>query len=115
MPANALAWALGMMIVIFAGLESATSGGFGPETVLILAVTLACAGAVVGAVYGLALVWLLRSSRAKTSMPPQDRVRRVQARKHPLALFFAPVSAKSYRGLWSLAAARITHRQIVLG
>ena len=48
MPANALAWALGMMIVIFAGLEPATSGGFGPEIVLILAVTLACAGMVVG-------------------------------------------------------------------
>jgi len=102
------------MIVIFAGPEPATSGGFGPEIVLILAVTLACAGAVVGAVYGLALVWLLRSSRARTSMPAQDRVRRA-GQKAPLALFFAPVSAKSYRKLWSLAAARITHRQIVWG
>ena len=64
MLANALAWAVGM-VVIFAGIDPATSGGFGPGTVAILAATLFCAGAAVGAIHGLALVWLLRqSSRA---------------------------------------------------
>jgi hypothetical protein len=61
MPANALAWAVGM-VVIFAGVDPATSGGFGPRTVAILAVTLFCAGAAVGAMHGLALVWLLRTT-----------------------------------------------------
>jgi hypothetical protein len=62
MPANALAWACGM-VVIFAGIDPAISGGFGLLSVAILAITLACAGAVVGAIHGLALVWLLRSSK----------------------------------------------------
>jgi len=62
MPANALAWAFGM-VVIFAGIDAATSGGFAPSTVVILALTLTYAGAVVGAIHGLALVWLLRSPR----------------------------------------------------
>ena len=61
-PANALAWAFGM-VVIFAGVDLAASGGFGPGTVPILAVTLACAGAMVGAIHGLALVWLPRPRR----------------------------------------------------
>ncbi len=60
MPANAMAWAFGM-VVIFAGIDSAIGGGFGLLSVVILALTLACAGAVVGAIHGLALVWLLRS------------------------------------------------------
>lgn len=64
-PANALAWAFGML-VIFAGVDLAVSSGSGPMTVVILAVTLACAGAVVGAVHGLALVWLLRSRRTES-------------------------------------------------
>jgi hypothetical protein len=59
-PANAFAWAFGM-VVIFAGIDPAISGGFGFLTVAILALTLVCAGAVVGAIHGLALVWLLRS------------------------------------------------------
>jgi NhaP-type Na+/H+ or K+/H+ antiporter len=62
MPANALAWAFGMT-VIFAGVDRATGGGFGPGAALILALTLTCAGAVVGAIHGLALVWLLRPAR----------------------------------------------------
>jgi hypothetical protein len=61
MPANALAWAFGM-VVIFAGIDPAISGGFGLLSVAIRGLTLACAGAVVGAIHGLALVWLLRSS-----------------------------------------------------
>ena len=62
MPANAFAWAFGM-VVIFAGIDPAISGGFGLRSVAILALTLACAGAVVGAIHGLPLVWLLRSPR----------------------------------------------------
>jgi hypothetical protein len=60
MPANALAWALGML-VIFVGIDTATDAGFGLRAVGILVFTLACAGAVVGAVHGLALIRLLRS------------------------------------------------------
>jgi hypothetical protein len=59
MPANAFAWAFGM-VVIFAGIDPAISGGFGFLSVAIIALTLACAGAVVGAIHGLALVWLLQ-------------------------------------------------------
>src|SRR5215204_923571 len=62
MPANGVAWAFGM-VVIFTGIDPAISGGFGFISVAIVALTLACAGAVVGAIHGLALVWLLRSSK----------------------------------------------------
>lgn len=65
LPANALAWAFGML-VIFAGVELAMSGEFGPGTVLVLAATLLCAGAIVGAVHGLALVRLLGSRPMRT-------------------------------------------------
>jgi hypothetical protein len=69
MPANALAWAFGM-VVIFAGIDLAISGGFGLLSVAILALTLACAGAVVGAIHGLALVWVLRSSECGGYVDP---------------------------------------------
>jgi hypothetical protein len=49
------------MVVIFAGIDLALGGGLG--VMPILALTLACAGALVGAVHGLALVWLLRPAR----------------------------------------------------
>jgi hypothetical protein len=62
MSANAIAWAFGM-VVIFAGIDPAISGGFDLLSVTILSFTLACAGAVVGAIYGFAFVWLLRSSK----------------------------------------------------
>jgi hypothetical protein len=62
MPANALAWAFGMA-VIFVGIGPALGGGFGLGSVAILLFTLACAGAVVGAIHGLALVLLLRPVR----------------------------------------------------
>jgi hypothetical protein len=74
MPANALAWGFGM-VVIFAGIDPATAGGFGPGTVMILAATLLCAGAVVGAVHGLALVWLVRSSSGVGTGTPARRGR----------------------------------------
>ncbi len=62
MPANALAWAFGM-VAIFAGIDPTISAGFGLRSVAIVVLTLRCAGAVVGAIHGLALVWLLRSHR----------------------------------------------------
>ena len=57
--ANAAAWALGMPVV-FIGASSAPPGGFGLGVVVVGIVTGASAGAVVGAVHGLALVWLLQ-------------------------------------------------------
>ena len=62
MPASALAWALGM-VVIFGGVELAVGDGFGAGTVALLAATLVCAGAVVGAVPGAALLVMLRNAR----------------------------------------------------
>jgi len=82
MPANALAWAFGM-VAIFFGVDLAVGAGFGPATIPLLVATLACAGAIVGAVHGLALVWLLRHGlhhrlrpgrRAKAN--PQSEMRR---------------------------------------
>ena len=65
MPANALAWALGMVMTLVA--SSIPAKSFGAGTVVLLAVTLSGAGAVVGAVHGLALVWLVRLSRELTN------------------------------------------------
>lgn len=59
MPASALAWEFGM-VVIFLGIDLALGGGFATSAVPILALTLAIAGAIVGAEHGLALVWLVR-------------------------------------------------------
>ncbi len=59
MPANALAWALGMS-VIFVGIDPAIGSGFGLRAMAILILTLALAGAVVGAVHGIVLVRLVR-------------------------------------------------------
>jgi hypothetical protein len=69
--ANALAWACGM-VVIFAGIDLAMGGGLSPAVVPILALTLACAGALVGAVHGLALVWLLRPARRLKANPESE-------------------------------------------
>lgn len=62
MPANALAWACGM-VTIFVGMDLAFAEGFGPGTVPILISTLLLCGAAVGAVHGLTLVWLVRPVR----------------------------------------------------
>lgn len=51
------------MVVIFAGFDPSMDGGFGLRAVAILILTLVCAGAVVGAIHGLALVRLLRPVR----------------------------------------------------
>ncbi|MEZ4737551.1 MAG: hypothetical protein R3E79_61530 [Caldilineaceae bacterium] len=56
--ANALAWALGMP-VIFGVMGVIPSGAVTGWTVVIVLCGLALAGAVVGAVHGIVLVWLL--------------------------------------------------------
>jgi hypothetical protein len=71
-PANCLAWALGMP-VIFASVDrayAAYEAGSIAGTLLIFAVALALAGAVVGAVHGVALVKLAGNAKAsfKTEM-----------------------------------------------
>ena len=61
-PANALAWAPGM-VMAFVAADVLFSAGIGIGTVLLAVATLAAIGAVVGAIHGLALVWLLRLAR----------------------------------------------------
>jgi hypothetical protein len=60
-PANAAAWALGMPVV-FIGASSAPTGGL-PGLVATGGLTAAAAGAVVGAIHGLALLWLAQPQR----------------------------------------------------
>ena len=71
MPANALAWAFGM-VVVFTGMDLAFGAGFGPGTVPILVLTLLWCGATVGAIHGLALMWLLRPAR-RLDLPDAGR------------------------------------------
>ena len=59
LPANAAAWALGMP-VIFAAVDLAYRAGTIPGAVGIMAAALALTGAIVGAVHGVALSWLVR-------------------------------------------------------
>ena len=61
LPANSAAWALGMPI-IFVAVDLAYRTGTVWGAVAVLAPALALTGAVVGAVHGLALVWLASSS-----------------------------------------------------
>jgi hypothetical protein len=58
--ANAAAWAVGMPVV-FAGAGAAPTGGFSLSFGVIAIAVIASAGAVVGAIHGIALVWLLHS------------------------------------------------------
>jgi hypothetical protein len=60
-PANAAAWALGMPVV-FIGASSAPEGGL-PGLVATGGLTAAAAGAAVGAIHGLALIWLAQPRR----------------------------------------------------
>lgn len=59
LPANAAAWALGMPIV-FAAVDLAYQAGTVPGAAGIMAAALAFTGAIVGAVHGVALLWLVR-------------------------------------------------------
>ena len=76
LPANALAWAFGMA-VIFVGIGPALGGGgFGLGSVAILLFTLACAGAVVGAIHGLVVVGTSqKADKAYYGEPPRREVR----------------------------------------
>jgi hypothetical protein len=58
--ANALAWMVGMVIV-FVGISFIPSGGSTISVPFMLLLFLFAAGAAVGAVHGLVLIWLLRS------------------------------------------------------
>jgi hypothetical protein len=62
LPANSAAWALGMPIV-FAAVDLAYQAGTAGGAVGVMALALVLTGAAVGAVHGLALVWL--ASRAE--------------------------------------------------
>jgi purine-cytosine permease-like protein len=63
-PANAVAWAPGM-VVIFIGVGLVAEGALTATAVLIILFSLALAGAVVGAVHGLVLLWLLNNQPAE--------------------------------------------------
>ena len=62
--ANAIAWALGM-VVVFLGIHIVVQGGFQVSMLVILGLFLLGAGGVVGAVHGFALIWLLQSRRSR--------------------------------------------------
>lgn len=68
LPANAVAWAFGMTLV-FAGMGFVPSGGgLGVGVVALIVASVVLAGALVGAIHGLALVWLLRErDRSRTA------------------------------------------------
>jgi hypothetical protein len=57
-PANALAWMLGM-VVVFLGTSFIPAEGITVPVALILLLFVVAAGAVVGAIHGLVLIWLL--------------------------------------------------------
>ncbi|SRR6266516_1289779 len=61
-PANALAWMLGM-VVVFLGTSFIPAEGITMPVALILLLFVVAAGAVVGAAHGLVLIWLLHLRR----------------------------------------------------
>ncbi|MEW6637543.1 MAG: hypothetical protein AB1425_12115 [Actinomycetota bacterium] len=68
-PANALAWAPGMVLA-FVAADFSFSGDVGTVTVVLAVATLAAIGAVVGAIHGAVLLWLLRNRRSKLPQAP---------------------------------------------
>lgn len=62
--ANALAWVPGMVLA-FVAADFIFSAGIGMTTVVLAIATLVAIGAVVGAIHGLALVWLVHSQRLR--------------------------------------------------
>ena len=61
-PANAVAWALGM-VAIFVGTSFIPESDLTIGVVLIILLSLATAGAMVGAVHGWVLIWLLKEDK----------------------------------------------------
>ncbi|MFN8511156.1 MAG: hypothetical protein U0841_00875 [Chloroflexia bacterium] len=66
MPANALAWAFGMVLV-FAGVSALFDHGISPGSIILATLSLAATGAVVGGIHGLALVRLVHRPRPGTA------------------------------------------------
>ena len=62
--ANALAWVPGMVLA-FVAADFIFSASSGVGTLVLAIVTFAAVGGIVGAIHGLALVWLVRSQRAR--------------------------------------------------
>jgi hypothetical protein len=63
-PANALAWMAGM-VVVFIGTSFIPAEGITWQIALLLLLFVVAAGAVVGAVHGLVLIWLLHQRRLR--------------------------------------------------
>ena len=63
-PANVLAWVPGMVLAFY-GADIIFSVGIGMTTIVLAIGTLVAIGAVVGAIHGLALVWLVHSQRPR--------------------------------------------------
>ena len=68
LPANSLAWGLGMPL-IFAGIDQAMAAGSPWVGVALFALHLLLTGALAGAVHGLALVWLHSRSHLRSNIP----------------------------------------------
>ena len=64
--ANALAWMLGM-VVVFVGTSFIPAQGMTWPVVLVLLLFMVAAGALVGAVHGLVLIWLLHQGRLRAT------------------------------------------------
>ena len=64
--ANALAWMLGM-VVVFVGTSFIPAQGMTWPVALVLLLFVVAAGALVGAVHGLVLIWLLHQGRLRAT------------------------------------------------
>jgi hypothetical protein len=69
--ANAAAWAVGMPVV-FIGAGASPAGASALSVALTVVVTIAAAGASVGAIHGVALLWLLRQRQEEASPAIED-------------------------------------------
>ena len=69
--ANAAAWAVGMPVV-FIGAGASPVGSSASRIALTVVVTIAAAGASVGAIHGVALLWLLRQRQEEASPAIED-------------------------------------------
>ena len=69
--ANAAAWAVGMPVV-FVGAGASPVGASALSVALTVVVTIAAAGASVGAIHGVALLWLLRQRQEEAGLAIED-------------------------------------------
>jgi hypothetical protein len=75
-PANALAWAVGMA-VIFIGTSFIPATGITGPIALLLLLFVAAAGALVGAVHGLFLVWMVQQRQVVKGLATKTQLARV--------------------------------------